>query len=196
MLNIIIDCIFYFGNNIIAEDALRLMMEVGDFRKLPDSFDKKDGDESVVLDQALILHEAGYQPPSSKKLSQAEEGEVSKSKTPSTSKISATPETTVLVPPSTSRKSDTESEISKLFQERRQQHIKAKQEAAQKLKASHVEGNSSPAKNSKAISFTNMAEKWAASCPFNLFLTKVRCIPKEPDGVLSANFTGILLSEY
>ncbi len=172
--------IVLIGFDLTVEDAYRLMLESNDFTKLPNGLNVGDGDESALLEQANILRDARFQIPnqdesmSSPCNSSKESKNIIQTDQPSTS---ASPPT----------KKDP---LAELFEERKRK-MRAKEMASEKVKAEaqsnpNLQSTDSTVSNNTA----NMASKWIASCPFNIFLTKVRDVPTEKPGVLSASFTG------
>lgn len=157
------------------------MVESNDFTKLPSGLAIGDGDESVLLEQANILRGARFQIPSQ------DESNVTVAAPHDSGNESKNPVGADKPSTSSLTKKDP---VAELFEERKRR-MRAKEMAREKVKAQSNPNLKST--NPTAIVPNNsgsMASKWIASCPFNIFLTKVRDVPTEKPGVLSANFTG------
>lgn len=157
------------------------MVKSNDFTKVPSGLAIGDGDESVLLEQANILRGARFQIPSQ------DDSNVAVAAPHDSGKESNNPVEADKPSTSSSTKKDP---LAELFEERKRR-MRAKEMASEKVKAQsnpNLKGT-----NPTAVVPNNsgsMASKWIASCPFNIFLTKVRDVPTEKPGVLSANFTG------
>lgn len=168
------------------------MMERNDFTKIPDNLDVSNGDISVLLEQAAILKDAGFQIPAASHSSKVKIA------------VSSEDRGRLAIPQNNTEVQKFESpgakkdSIAELFEERKRRMLE-KQLAIDKRKAeiektANFQEETCTSKSKMVTPWSsatmNMASKWAASCPFNIFLTKVRDIPNEKPGVFSASFPG------
>ncbi|ODM92706.1 putative tyrosyl-DNA phosphodiesterase [Orchesella cincta] len=170
----------------LLEKAYGLMKAAGDFTRLPQHFNLEDGDENAILDQAIILRDAGFETPSKTNVPEAPSSSSHSNNVPPVAKTFG----------SSGGGDRWKGSIGNLSDERRRKYLEQKekiQSAVVKTRESRNEDLNQPAikpLDSKR-NVRNMAQKWESSCPFNVFLTKVRDIPVEVEGVLSASFVDL-----
>lgn len=186
-----------------VEEAYRIMTISNDFTQFPESLDADGADEMVILEQATILRDAGFQisplqtiPAQPQNPSPTRDVPIRSSGDAGSSNGNAHNNVTPVASSSAATPKDP---LKDLFEERRRKMVERK-EALERVKekvkankaqdlAKGVEGKTTPLSTTSRT----MAELWELSSPFNFFLTKVHDIPDEKDGVFSANFTGTVL---
>ncbi|CAL8141828.1 unnamed protein product [Orchesella dallaii] len=164
----------------LLEEAYGLMKTANDFTRLPRNFDLRDGDEDALIEQAVILRDAGFQTQNQSETCL----EASSSRSNNLSK-----------PVAKSSGSDGDpwnGSISNLSEERRRKYREQKEKIQNAVvmtrESKNIDAKAKTTSSDGKKNSWSMAQKWENSCPFNVFLTKVRDVPEEVDGVVSANF--------